>query len=122
MTNRLYNNSAFAIMTAEFLRRRTFLSFEDTVEVGKIVETALEAYLGNAFGRVYQKTRSAGDANVDQVLRKSPAGAQFEKPAECHRTHPDESRRVGKFYILPEVLVDIAASRAPGALWRKPPS
>ena len=72
---RLKDDFFLPIELSELLGRAIFLLLEDTVEVGKIVETTFVADFGNGHGGVYQQAAGKTDADVNDIIRQCLSGA-----------------------------------------------
>ena len=92
----LYSNFMLFVHFTELSRSASALGFEGAVEIGKIVESALIAYLRNVLSGVHQKPCSKAQTDVCDIFREGPVGSDTEETAESNRTHSHHVRQFRK--------------------------
>ena len=62
----LYDNSGLMIVLSELTWRAPLLLLEDAIEVTKVIETAVEPNLTDAFGCIHQHSGGIAQTEVDE--------------------------------------------------------
>lgn len=102
----LNHDACFVIVLAELRRSTTFLAFENTIEVGKVVETALETDLGNASRCIDEHASSITQTNVDDIVGEIATCVEFEETTEGAGTHTGNLSELRQTQFFGVVLRD----------------
>ena len=62
------NDFLFLIVGAELAGRATLLFAKKTVEIGEVVETAVEAYFRHSHGGINEQAGCRADTDVDNIV------------------------------------------------------
>ena len=103
----LYDNSSLMMVLSELTWRAPLLLLEDAIEVTKVIETAVEPNLTDAFGCIHQHSGGIAQTEVDNILRDVSARMELEESAEGTRAHTRQRGEIRQTEFIHIVLRDI---------------
>ena len=100
-----HDDACLVVVVAELGRRAILLFAEDTVEVAQVVESAVVAYLGNAFRGVDEQSAGIAQSHLDDVLAEVAARMKLEEAAERRGAHAGDVSQLGEADLIAVVGV-----------------